>query len=338
MRRRPVQGDALRGSAPKAGHPALILEGVSKRYGRFTALSGIDFQIEPGEIVALVGANGAGKTTLMSIAAGLSRPDCGGVWVDGIDMLAKPVDGRGHLGIATQETGVYPTLSVRDNLRFFGELAGLKREMLDLRLERVARTFGLFELLERQARLLSVGEVRRLHTATAVLRRVPLLLLDEPTTGVDVGTRARMLDLVRVLAAEGSAICYSTHYLEEAEQLGASVAVLHEGRIVARDSLQSLIGTHGQSAIELRFDGPPPRLEGMPDAQTSGATLRILTDGEPAREVARLLSTLGDSVARLRDVRLIRPDLASVVLSLTGQQSFRPSHHGLEEARGAIWP
>ena len=244
--------------------PALAMTGVHKNYHDVSALCGVDLEIESGEIVALLGANAAGKTTLISIAAALCRPDAGGVWVNGVNMLTHPARGRRSLGVATQETGVYPRLSVHDNLRFFGELVGLRRKMLDERLESVAEAFGLSAVLDRETRMLSVGEIRRLHTAMIILGHPPLLLLDEPTTGVDVATRARMLELVRDLAMDGSAVCYSTHYLMEAEQLDASVAVLHHGRIVARDTVHRLISSYGQSAIELRFDGPAPRARRPP--------------------------------------------------------------------------
>jgi ABC-2 type transport system ATP-binding protein len=294
------------------------MTGVQKSYRDISALRGVDLEIEPGEIVALLGANGAGKTTLISIVAALCRPDAGGVWVDGVDMLINPKRGRQSLGVATQETGVYPTLSVHDNFRFFGELAGLKRRTLDERLESVAEVLGLSALLDREARTLSVGQARRLHTAMILLGKPSLLLLDEPTTGVDVSSRAQMLDLVRDLALDGAAVCYSTHYLVEAEQLGASVAVLHHGHIVARDTVQRLISSYGQSAIELQFDGPAPQLD-LPGIQRSEATLRLATHQDSAQSVASLFAALGDSISRLRDVRVIQGNLESVFLALTGQ-------------------
>jgi|HubBroStandDraft_2_1064218.scaffolds.fasta_scaffold00986_2 ABC-2 type transport system ATP-binding protein len=310
--------------------PALIMEGVCKRFNGLRALSSVDLQIEPGEIVVLLGANGAGKTTLMSIAAALSRPDSGTVWVDGVNMLKQPSRGQRRLGIATQQTGVYPTLSVRDNLRFFGELAGLRRGVLDRRLEEVADAFDLIDMLDRPTRLLSVGQARRLHTAMILLHPPPLLLLDEPTAGVDVATRARMLELVGNLAADGSAICYSSHYLMEVDQLEANVAIIHGGRIIARGSPEALISTHGQSAVELRFSGAPPSLSDIGFVQTSGTTMRVAIDHEPELDIAGILATLGASAKHLQGVKLIQPDLESVFRSLTEQQVLRRNHDELE--------
>jgi ABC-2 type transport system ATP-binding protein len=251
----------------------------------------------------------------MSIAASLCRPDSGGVWVDGIDMLTQPGRGRGRLGIAPQETGVYQTLSVRDNLRFFGELVGIRHTAITRRIGELADAFGLAHVLDQPARLLSAGQMRRLHVATAILRRPPLLLLDEPTSGVDPATRAHMLELVKALAGDGSAICYSTHYLTEAEELGASIAIIHQGSIVVRDSLEALIDSHGQSAVELHFDGPPPPLTDLGSAEMFGTTLRLRMNCD--MNMAELLSSLGDSLQRLQTVRMIQPNLESAFRAVT---------------------
>jgi len=232
------------------GEP-LIIENLSKSYGSVTALAGVDLEIGAGEIVALLGPNGAGKTTLVSIVAALLQPDSGQVRINGVDPHAHPQKARRHLGVAPQETGVYPVLSARDNLRFFGSLAGLGKGDLRRRIEEVAKAFELSRLLDRQAQTLSSGERRRLHTAMALMHSPSLLLLDEPTAGVDVEARAHLMEVVRGLADAGAAIVYSTHYLAEVEELDASVAILDRGRIVARDSVRGLIRSHGRSRIEL---------------------------------------------------------------------------------------
>jgi ABC-2 type transport system ATP-binding protein len=302
------------------GRRLLVIEGLRKNYGPVTALAGVDLDIEPGEVLALLGPNGAGKTTLVSVVAGLLRPDAGHVEVDGIDVQAHPGQARRRLGLAPQETGVYPTLSVYDNLRFYGELEGLRRKVLRRRIEEVADALALSELVGRQARALSGGEARRLHTAMVLMHRPALLLLDEPTTGVDVSTRAKLLAVVRQLAAEGSSICYSTHYLAEVEQLGASVAILDDGRVVARGPLDELVSAHGQAAVELHFDGVPPALAGVATEQIDDSTVRIPTERPPAIEAAAALGRLGDAAQRLRSVELIQPSLESVFLALTGRR------------------
>jgi ABC-2 type transport system ATP-binding protein len=296
---------------------ALDLRGIHKSYGEVTALAGVDLSIRRGEVVALLGRNGAGKTTLISIAAGLRRPDRGSVWVDGIEMQDRPSLAKARLGLAGQETGVYPTVSVRQNLRFFGELVGLGSRAIEARVEELSDALELGELLDRRTQTLSMGEQRRLHLASVIMRPPPLLLFDEPTAGVDVRSRSRILGLVHELARAGSAICYSTHYLVEAEQLGASVAILHDGRVLAYDPLERLIAAHGDSAVELTFDGPAPSPSSLPHVRLSESTLRLPAEGEPGLALARALSTFGDSVARLRDAKLIQPTLESVFLALT---------------------
>lgn len=293
---------------------------LSKSYGDVTALDGVDIEIAAGEICGLLGPNGAGKTTLVSIVAGLRRADRGTVTVNGIDALRCSAEARRYIGLAPQELAIYPTVLVRDNLVFFGELAGLRGSVLATRIGEVADTLELTALLDRPGRTLSGGEKRRLHTAMAMLHHPPLLLLDEPTTGVDVRTRARLLEAVRRLATEeGTAICYSTHYLPEVEALGASVAIIEQGRIIARGSVAELVKRHGGAAVELTFAGLPPLLSLDRRIETVDHTLRIYTD-EPAADTARVLAQLGAEAEHLRGVEIVSPSLESVFLALTGRR------------------
>ena len=200
-------------------------------------------------------------------------------------------------------------------------MAGLAGSALDRRITEVAEPLELTHLLSRPVRTLSGGEKRRVHTAMAMLHRPPLLLLDEPTTGVDVGTRTRLLQVVRTLAAEaGTAVCYSTHYLPEVEALGASVAILEEGQLVARGTLDDLIAAHGRCLVELTFAGPPPDLgDRFNGAERDGDVLRLPTT-EPAADAARALGALGADAGRLRSIELVRPSLESVFLAVTGRR------------------
>jgi ABC-2 type transport system ATP-binding protein len=292
---------------------------VHKSYGPVKALNGVDLDVGRGEIVALLGPNGAGKSTLVSVVAGLHKPDRGGIWLNGIDAGAHPDLARRQLGLAPQETGIYPTVSVFDNLRFFGELAGLRRRALKRRVDEVAEVFSLSDLLDRRARHLSGGEVRRLHTAMIVLHRPPLLLLDEVTAGVDVQTRNRLLDLIGSLAEQGSSVIYSTHYLHEIETLAAHrVAILHEGSVVATDSIPHLINAFGGSFVELSFDQVPVGLDLPAGTVVAGANvLRVPANDSPAITAAALVGRLGRSGAALREIKLLQPSLESVFLSIT---------------------
>ncbi|MFD9672337.1 ABC transporter ATP-binding protein [Streptomyces sp. NPDC059981] len=298
--------------------PALRLRAVTKRYGAATALDGVALDIAEGEITGLLGHNGAGKTTLMSLVAGLLRPDGGAIEVLGVPLERDPRRARRLLGLAPQELGVYPPLTVRQNLRFFAELAGLRGAALRRRTEEVAEPLGLTGLLERRVAHLSGGEQRRVHTAMALLHRPRLLLLDEPTAGVDVETRARLIDFVRQLAAEGAAVCYSTHYLAEVEALDASVAVLDHGRLLARGTLAELVDRHGESAVELTFgDGSPPGPLPWPTTWEAGV-LRVHVE-QPHLAVPEVLAALGAAVSGLVNLRVVRPGLESAFLRLTGR-------------------
>ncbi|WDN50556.1 ABC transporter ATP-binding protein [Streptomyces clavuligerus] len=325
---------------PSPGGPALALHAVGKRYGTTTALDGVDLTVAAGEIVGLLGANGAGKTTLMSLVAGLLRADSGR-----IEICGRPLTGdRSHdrrarldLGLAPQELGVYPPLTVRQNLRFFAELAGLRAREARRRIEETAAPLGLTALLDRRVSRLSGGEQRRVHTALALLHRPPLVLLDEPTAGVDVETRTRLIAHVRELAATGTAVCYSTHYLPEVEALDASVAVLHQGRMVARGTLAEVVRGHGESAVELTFPGPPPPLR-LPWPVTVGAEVLRVQVEEPQSAVPEVLAALGDTAGSLVGLRVVRPGLESAFLRLTreravdGEGPVRPARRAVGAA------
>ena len=297
----------------------LELRGVRKTYSGRVALDGVDLHVDQGSITGLLGPNGAGKTTLVSIVAGLRRPDHGEVLVGGVDVVRSPERAQGLLGLAPQETGVYPTLTVHENLWFFAGLVGQRRRDRREQLESLGAALGLDELMDRRVGQLSGGERRRLHTAIALVGRPPLVLLDEPTTGADVRTRAELLSFVRRLAEDGSTVVYSTHYLHEIEDLDADIAIIDRGRIVARGSLAELVRTHGSSAVELSFGGgipEPVRQLGVP---IGPATIRIPSD-DPASTAAHLLTQLGPSVAALQSLEIVRPTLDSVFLTVTGRK------------------
>jgi ABC-2 type transport system ATP-binding protein len=286
--------------------PILEMHGVRKAYGRTVALDGVDLTVEAGTVLGLLGRNGAGKSTLVSIVAGLRRPDAGRVEV------------RGSIGLAPQDTGVYMPLSVRDNLRYFGGLAGLRGRPLHRRIDEIACELMLDELLTRPASQLSGGERRRLHTAIALIHRPRLVLLDEPTTGADVQTRAQLLRTVRALADEGTAVVYSTHYLPEIESLAADVAFIDHGRIVASGSVDELVRRFGSSALQLNFEGTVPAVVRVQGAVVNGTSVRIPSE-DPSNLAAQLLPRIRRD-AGLRGIELVRPTLESVFVAVTGER------------------
>ena len=297
---------------------ALEVQGVHKAYGEVVALGDVSLRVARGDMVALLGPNGAGKTTLISIICGLRRPDRGWVRVAGIDVGSQPQQARAHLGLAPQELGIYPVDRVRHTLAFFAELCGLKGSAINQEVDFVATALGLDQLLDRKAGELSGGQKRRLHTAIALLNSPSLILLDEATTGADVESRAALLDLVTHLAAKGSAVVYSTHYLEEVEQLDARVVILDRGRIIAEGSVAELARLNGGKYVEMRFDGHVPDLSGH-DVTTEGSIARIRSE-DPARELSSIFGSLGDNARQLQNVEVIGSSLESVFLDLTGRR------------------
>jgi ABC-2 type transport system ATP-binding protein len=225
-------------------------------------------------------------------------------------------------------------VSVRNNLSLFGELAGLRGSVLRSRINDVAEALDITDLLSRQAGRLSGGQKRRLHTAIALLHRPDLLLLDEATTGADVETRTHMLQLVRQLADEGSAVLYSTHYLQEVETLGASVAILDHGRLIARDNVRHLIDSYATSVVELAFEEAVPdmMLDGSSSAgpaSVDGNRLRLSTH-DPADTIATIVPQIPRG--HLASVEIVRPSLEAVYLALTGRRYDEADKEGEREA------
>jgi ABC-2 type transport system ATP-binding protein len=307
------------GRSPGAG-PPLVIDDVSKTYtqgGReIRALDHISLHVDAGEIVALLGNNGAGKTTLMSIAAGLIATDGGSVLVEGecvTEHGGRPSD---QLGLAPQDEALFPSLTVRQNLAYFGRLSGLKRNELAKRVDDVAGHLLLQDQLDRRASTLSGGQRRRLHTGLALMHEPTVLLLDEPTVGVDIEARSEVLDFVRSTATQGAAILYSTHQLHEVERLGARVVIIDGGRLLAAGSVAELIGAYAPPMIELRFDSdryslPPDMLSALDESGWKAGQFRIVARlAAPDIAVSEVVEYLPpDARNGLLGANVVPPDL-----------------------------
>lgn len=304
----------------------LAVKGLSKAYRQHQALNAVDLDVASGEIVALLGRNGAGKTTLVSIVAGLLSADCGSVVIGGIDAMADSRRTRAHVGLAPQETGVYPTLSCRDNLQLFTGLSGMGRRESRLAIEELAELLGLTGLLDRRAKEMSGGERRRLHTAIALVGRPSLVMLDEPTVGADVQTRFQLLRVVRDLARQGAAIVYSTHYFPEVAELEASVAILERGHILARGTADEVVAEHSVGTVDLVFAGPAPDLSHLPlctKATTSGSRIQIETT-DTAAVTSVVLTNLDMHEVVLSGLSVSQPNLEHAFLHLTDGYTAGP--------------
>ena len=219
---------------------------LEKRYkgASSPALKGIDVSVRPGEIFGLLGPNGAGKTTAISIMSGLLRPDSGQVFVNGIDLLRHPDRGKRQFGLAPQEIALYPTLTVEENLLFFGRLYGLKGGPLQARVRECLSFAGLEDRSGKRIETCSGGMKRRANLAASLLHSPRLLFLDEPTAGIDAQSRSLILERLKTLCESGAGIVYTTHYMEEAEQICDRAAIIDEGRILEIGEPKALIASN----------------------------------------------------------------------------------------------
>ena len=292
--------------------PTLEAQGIYKSYGTHKVLRGVDLRVEPGQILGLLGRNGAGKSTLITILCGLKRADAGGVRICGKNPAAHNIGQL--LGYAPQELGIYPDLSVTQNLTAFGELHGLGRREAVVRAGEVMELLGLSEKQGQRASHLSGGQQRRLHAGMAIMHRPRLIFMDEPTVGADVEARSQILSAVRQLADEGAAVVYTSHYLAEFEELGSDIAILSEGRIVARGSLEDIISAHGSAEVTLTFDRTVSPLEGW---SADGNVLRHSGDeADPGSRIGEVLASPALAGARLVDVKIDQPSLHNAYLHI----------------------
>ncbi|MDY3551504.1 ABC transporter ATP-binding protein [Gemmata sp. JC717] len=223
------------------GEPVLEIANLRKRYGDLIALDGVSLTVRKGEVFGLLGPNGAGKTTLLSIAAGLARSDSGRVELFGNVFTHESRDLRHLVGIGTQDLAIYPDLTARENLRFFGKLYGLAGRHLTARVDTVLAAVGLTDRAGDRAGTFSGGMKRRLNLAVAVVHAPKLLILDEPTTGVDPQSRNHIFEQVKALNAAGLTVIYTSHYMEEVQALCNRIAIIDAGRLRASDTLPNLL-------------------------------------------------------------------------------------------------
>lgn len=295
------------------------IRGVHKRFSDRAVLEGVHLSVEQGTVMGLLGANGAGKSTLISIASGLLRPDSGLVMIDGIDIASRRSEASALIGSAPQDVGIYPTLSTRENITGFARLHGLRGRRLSLRVSEAMDALGLEGIANITADRLSGGQRRRLHMAMALAHHPRVLFLDEPTVGADVESRQHILGLVQSLADEGAAVLYTTHYLNEIEQLGAEVALLREGTVTALGSVADVVEKWGGGGLAVRLH-PPMELD-LPSWITQGEWLVAEpSPRNPGERLAEVLALLGDRARLVCDVRVDRPTLEAAYLRVIDER------------------
>ncbi|GAA3383568.1 ABC transporter ATP-binding protein [Cryptosporangium minutisporangium] len=310
---------------PPAPRPVLRCRDLRKAFDGTTAVDGLSFEIAPGETYGLLGPNGAGKTTTILVVAGVLAADRGDVEVVGEPMTVRSVRAKRAIGYVPQETALYPELSGRENLRFFAGMYGLGRAAGRARVEEVLATVGLADRAGSAVKTYSGGMQRRLNIAVGLLHRPELLILDEPTVGVDPQSRNAILESIEQLSAAGMAVLYTTHYMEEAQRLCDRVGIIDRGRLVAEGTTRELTGLVGES--------DHVRLTAAGDLAAAAAALRELPstrsatvgpdgidvlDADARTALPALLATATGAGAVVRSVTVEEPDLEAVFLHLTG--------------------
>ena len=305
-----------------------------KKYGDLTAVNDVNLAVREGEILGLLGPNGAGKTTIISMITGLLKPTSGHITVDGLDLQTETNAAKAKLGLVPQELALYPTLSAQDNLDFFGSIYGLGGKELRKRVEAMLEMVQLTERADDAIETYSGGMKRRVNIAAGLLHQPQVLLLDEPTVGVDPQSRNAIFEAVEVLNRAGMTVIYTTHYMEEAQRLCNRVAIIDEGQIIALDTAAALIQSLGGGILVLGLeDAKPGEREGhvqmvmdrVGELPAVKSTAR--DDGHFKIETHRfqealmaILDITNELDVRITSMEKWEPNLESVFLHLTGKR------------------
>ncbi len=309
-----------------AGERMLECRGLRRRFGDLVAVDGVGFHIGPGETYGLLGPNGAGKTTTISMIAGLLERDGGEVVVAGEPMSTHAVRAKSAIGYVPQDLAIYPDLSARENLVFFARLYGMSTSEAKRRSDAVLEVTGLADRADDQTKTYSGGMKRRLNVGIGLLHRPKLLILDEPTVGVDPQSRNAILESVEGLAGEGMAVLYTTHYMEEAERLCDRVGIIDHGKLIAegtRTELVSLVGERDRVRLSATGDliQAALALAAQPWVHETSATdegIDLVVE-EARGNLPAILKDAATAGAAIKSVEVTEPDLEAVFLHLTGR-------------------
>ena len=303
------------------------IDGLRKQYDALVAVDDVSFEVRDGEVFGLLGPNGAGKTTTINMICGVLQPDGGRVLVDGRDIWLEPKRVKQDLGVVPQEISVYEDLTARDNLSFWGSLYGLRGSELSSRIGESLSRLGLAERAGHKVKTFSGGMKRRLNLCMGLIHQPRFLLLDEPTVGIDPQARLNILEVIREVADAGTTVLYTTHYMDEAEQLCDRIAIIDHGKILASGTLDDLTRTAGEAEV-LKLGGDFSgktardelhRIDGVRvlRADDTSAVLAIEPDGPGLLAV---LPKVLDGDLAVDDVSIQQPNLQNVFIALTGRE------------------
>jgi ABC-2 type transport system ATP-binding protein len=306
---------------------AIHVEELYRYFGDTKAVDGISFSVERGEIFSLLGPNGAGKSTIISILACLLQPDRGEALVMGHSVTESPQDVKAAIGVVPQEIALYEDLTARENLIFWGKMYGMRGSPLKQRVDEILELVGLTERQKERVGKYSGGMKRRVNIAVALLHKPPLIIMDEPTVGIDPQSRRSILDGIINLNREGISVLYTTHYMEEAQEISSRIAIMDKGKLIATGTHRELVEIVGeQDRIDLQLSEVPDsvldswrELGGVSQVSTADSSATLLVDDSNS-VLPRVFDVATSAGLRVTSVEIQEPNLETVFLHLTGRE------------------
>jgi ABC-2 type transport system ATP-binding protein len=307
-------------------HTAISVQNLQKSFGENHAVQGVSFDVEEGEIFSLLGPNGAGKTTTISMLSCLLRPDAGDALIMGHSIRSGDMGVKSVLGVVPQEIALYEDLTARENLTFWGKMYGLRGSALKSRVKEVLEIIGLTDRANDRVGKYSGGMKRRVNIGVALLHKPKVVYMDEPTVGIDPQSRRNILDSVVALKNQGMTVLYTTHYMEEAEELSDHIAIMDHGKMIACGTNEELVKLVGeQTRIDLTVNVEPGRIAaawrsipGVEGASVEDEKIGVQVDDSNA-VLPKLFDSAAHSSARITSVDIREPNLEAVFLHLTGR-------------------
>lgn len=304
----------------------VTIHDLTKRYGHHIAVDNMSLDINKGDIFGLLGPNGAGKSTTLNMLCGLLKMDRGDIVIDGIHLHQNPLEAKKRLGLVPQEIALYDTLTARENIIFFGKLSGLKGHRLKERTNEALAFVGLTEKAHAFPKNFSGGMKRRLNIACALVHHPKIILMDEPTVGIDPQSRYNILQAIKRLNQLGSTIIYTSHYMEEVESLCSRIAIMDHGRIIAsgtKETLKKIVSEQEKIRINctnLNYNllSDLKKLQGIKAVDTHDNTLEVVAENIQII-LQDIFSILSQHDVRIKETQVVSPDLETVFLSLTGR-------------------